>query len=73
MLYSTKELTELNDNISTHMSIISGCMIETEKYGKLLLASPPRSRYPYIYPRDSSASAAESAESTTFIPRPPPP
>ncbi|MCA9810034.1 MAG: hypothetical protein R3B51_04430 [Thermodesulfobacteriota bacterium] len=58
MLYSTKELTELNDNISTHMSIISGCMMDTEKYGKLLLASPPRSRYPYIYPRDSSSSAA---------------
>ena len=34
MLYSTKELTELNDNISTHKPIITGSMIETEKYGK---------------------------------------
>lgn len=43
----------LNQQISHHLGFIAQCTIETDKYGKLLLASPPHSRYPYLYPRDS--------------------
>ena len=44
---------ELAQQISHHLSFIAQCTIDTKKYGKLLLASPPHSRYPYLYPRDS--------------------
>ena len=49
-----KELNELNDQLSHHMQIILKCTVTSKNYGRLLLASPPTSRYPYIYPRDCS-------------------
>lgn len=56
MATRTKELTELNDKITEHMNVIMNCTTETKKYGKVLLASPPTSRYPYVYPRDTSCA-----------------
>ncbi|MFI5323462.1 MAG: hypothetical protein ACHQ6U_08010 [Thermodesulfobacteriota bacterium] len=56
MPISSKELTELNDRISQHMDIIMRCTVVNKKYGRLLLASPPKSQYPYIYTRDSSCA-----------------
>ena len=53
---SSEELTELNDRISQNMDIITRCTAVNKKYGRLLLASPPKSRYPYIYTRDSSCA-----------------
>jgi len=50
------EITTLNDKLNEHMKIIMGCTIENKKYGRLLLASPPKSRYPYVYPRDTSCA-----------------
>jgi hypothetical protein len=38
------------------MGIIMKCTLPSTKYGKLLLASPPDSRYPNIYPRDTSCA-----------------
>ena len=52
MSQNEKDSNELNDRISEHMRIIEKCTISSEKYGRLLLASPPDTRYPYIYPRD---------------------
>lgn len=49
-------LTELNDQLSRHMEIILKCTIPSQKYGRLILASPPTSRYPYVYPRDTSSA-----------------
>ncbi len=56
MAKQTKELTKLNDQLNEHMDIILKCTIENKKYGKLLLASPPSSRYPYVYPRDTNCA-----------------
>jgi GH15 family glucan-1,4-alpha-glucosidase len=56
MAKRTKELTKLNDQLSEHMDIILKCTTENKKYGKLLLASPPSSRYPYVYPRDTNCA-----------------
>ncbi len=56
MHLSGKELSQLNDQLSHHMEIILKCTLPSEKYGRLLLASPPESRYPYIYPRDTSCA-----------------
>ncbi len=56
MPVSGKELSQLNDQLSHHMQIILKCTLPSEKYGRLLLASPPESRYPYIYPRDTSCA-----------------
>ncbi len=53
MTASEKSNDTLNQQISHHLSFIGQCTIDTKKYGKLLLASPPHSRYPYLYPRDS--------------------
>ncbi len=52
----TKELDKLNDQLNEHMGIILKCTIENKKYGRLLLASPPTSRYPYVYPRDTNCA-----------------
>jgi len=49
MAKRTKELTKLNDQLNEQMDIILRCTIENKKYGRLLLASPPSSRYPYVY------------------------
>ncbi|MFQ5771310.1 MAG: hypothetical protein ACE5HX_12280, partial [bacterium] len=51
-----KELTRLNDQLTSHIKIILKCTAPTKKYGRLILASPPESRYPYIYPRDCSSA-----------------
>jgi GH15 family glucan-1,4-alpha-glucosidase len=56
MAISSKELTALNDGLSQHMDIIMRCSVVNKKYGRLLLASPPKSRYPYVYTRDSSCA-----------------
>lgn len=56
MFIKEKEITRLNDQINTHFSIILKCTAPTEKYGKLLLATPPDTRYPYIYPRDCNCA-----------------
>lgn len=53
-----RELDQLNETISRHLKIIHKCSIETEPYGRLLLASPPDTRYPYFYPRDCSSAVA---------------
>lgn len=56
MARKSKALTKLNDQLNEHMKIIMGCTIEHKKYGRLLLASPPTSRYPYVYPRDTNCA-----------------
>ena len=53
---SDKELSQLNDQLSHHMQIILRCSVPSKKYGRLLLASSPESRYPYVYPRDTSCA-----------------
>ncbi len=53
---SNRDLNQLYDQLSHHMQIILKCTVATKKYGRLLLASPPESRYPYIYPRDTSCA-----------------
>lgn len=52
----TAALNKLNDQINQHMDFILRCTHDSEKYGPLLLASPPESRYPYVYPRDSNCA-----------------
>lgn len=56
MIWNERKLNRLNDEITTHLNIISRCTIETERYKKLLLATPAGARYPYVYPRDSSSA-----------------
>ena len=56
MPVSDKELSQLNDQLSHHMPIILRCTVPSKKYGRLLLASSPESRYPYVYPRDTSCA-----------------
>ena len=48
---------DLNDQLTRHMQHIAACTLPSEKYGRLLLASSPESRYPYVYPRDTSSAA----------------
>ena len=52
----SKTLDKLNEQLTAHMEVILRCAVESEKYGRLLLASPPASRYPYVYPRDASCA-----------------
>ena len=47
---------KLNEQLSHHIRIILKCTLPSPKYGRLLLASSPESRYPYVYPRDSSCA-----------------
>lgn len=56
MANKSKTISKLNDQLSEHMDIIMKCTVENKKYGRLLLASPPTSRYPYVYPRDTSCA-----------------
>jgi len=56
MAKKSKALSKLNDQLNEHMDIIQKCTIEDKKYGRLLLASPPTSRYPYVYPRDTNCA-----------------
>jgi GH15 family glucan-1,4-alpha-glucosidase len=51
-----KDAQRLNDKLSEHMRIILKCTVPSKKYGRLLLASPPETRYPYVYPRDTSCA-----------------
>ena len=51
-----RTLTQLNDQLNEHMQIILKCTSPSDKYGRLLLASPPESRYPYVYPRDCNCA-----------------
>lgn len=53
-----RDLGKLNNQLSEHMEIILRCSVESPRYGRLLLASPPKTRYPYIYPRDTSSAVA---------------
>ena len=53
-----KELAQLNDQLSQHIEIIWRCTLESDKYGRVLLATPPNTRYPYIYPRDTSSAVS---------------
>ncbi len=52
----TDSIDTLNDQLRHHMDIIMRCTTPSPKYGQLLLASPPDTRYPYIYPRDISCA-----------------
>ena len=49
-------MNELNHQVKHHMEIILRCTAPSSKYGRLLLASRPTSRYPYVYPRDTSCA-----------------
>ena len=51
-----KAQDQLNEQLKHHWEIILRCTIESKKYGRLLLASPPTSRYPYVYPRDTNCA-----------------
>ncbi|MFQ5745345.1 MAG: hypothetical protein ACE5HV_17455, partial [Acidobacteriota bacterium] len=51
-----RDLVELNQRLSRHMGIIERCSIVSPKHGRLLLATPPGARYPYVYPRDCSCA-----------------
>jgi hypothetical protein len=48
---------ELNRKLTEHMQNILRCSVPSPKYGRLLLASPPEARYPYIYPRDVNCAS----------------
>lgn len=52
-----KDVDALNDQLNGHFQIISRCMAPSDRYGRLLLASPPQTRYPYVYPRDTSSAS----------------
>jgi len=56
MRITGKDLSRLNNALSKHMEIILRCTAVNKKHGRLLLASPPASRYPYVYTRDSSCA-----------------
>jgi len=51
------DFDDLNAQLSSHMGHILNCTVPSETYGRLLLASSPESRYPYVYPRDVSSAA----------------
>ncbi len=50
------DFDQLNNQLTHHMEIIKRCTMPSDRYGQLLLASDPESRYPYIYPRDTSSA-----------------
>lgn len=56
MTRTDSDLDALNNQLTEHMKIILRCTVESPKYGRLLLATPPESRYPYVYPRDVSCA-----------------
>jgi len=47
---------DIDQEIESHLNIITKCAIETER-GIALLATLPGSRYPYVYPRDSACAS----------------
>lgn len=48
---------KLNDELKFHLSVITKCSVNIDKYGPVLLSSPPDKRYPYFYPRDVACAA----------------
>ncbi|MFQ5926594.1 MAG: hypothetical protein ACE5MH_04075 [Terriglobia bacterium] len=52
----TRKMKGLNEQLNQQMEIIVRCTAPSRKYGRVLLASPATSRYPYVYPRDSSCA-----------------
>jgi GH15 family glucan-1,4-alpha-glucosidase len=53
---AAQELDRLNDQLSKHMAIIQRCTTDSPQYGRILLASTPDARYPYVYPRDAACA-----------------
>lgn len=51
-----QDLEAVDDQVSFHLEVIGQCARETDRYGRLLLATPRRARYPYVYPRDCSCA-----------------
>ena len=47
---------DLDGQLSRHIEIIEKCGVVSDRFGRLLLASPLHTRYPYIYPRDTSSA-----------------
>lgn len=47
---------KLCEKLSEHLEVIKKCSIQTEQ-GTVLLATILESRYPYVYPRDSSSAS----------------
>lgn len=47
---------KLCEKLSEHLEVIKKCSIQTEQ-GTVLLATTLESRYPYVYPRDSSSAS----------------
>ena len=52
---ASQSLSRLNDQLNRHMKMILRCTAPFPT-GPLLLATPPESRYPYVYPRDASCA-----------------
>ena len=50
------EFDRLNEQLTRHMDVILRCTVPSQRYERLLLASDPESRYPYVYPRDTSSA-----------------
>lgn len=47
---------ELDEQLSRHFQMMLECTIPSDRYGRILLATPPGTRYPYVYPRDCSCA-----------------
>jgi GH15 family glucan-1,4-alpha-glucosidase len=47
---------QLDQRITEHLGYILQCTASCKKYGRVLLASPPDKRYPYVYPRDVASA-----------------
>ncbi|MBD3298120.1 MAG: hypothetical protein GF341_05645, partial [candidate division Zixibacteria bacterium] len=50
------DFDQLNSQLTHHMDVVKQCTMPSDRYGRLLLASDPESRYPYVYPRDTSSA-----------------
>lgn len=48
---------QLNQQLNHHMNHILACTVPSDRNGRLLLATPPNARYPYIYPRDMACAS----------------
>jgi len=56
-MHRPDSIDTLNEQLKHHMDIIMRCTTQSPKYdGDILLASPPDTRYPYVYPRDASCA-----------------
>lgn len=51
-----REKQELDRELARHLEILRRCTLPSERYGQILLATPPATRYPYVYPRDCSCA-----------------